>query len=295
MPQSMPEALDYRNLVGKLARLDSEWESLKGMLTFKTPYKDDEPAKSSVASGASPMDTATNVVVGFRGQAAAARGRTGGARTPGPMAVTPRELEAITDKIAITRKDEENDQDKALMGRLMTVERQIHKLTVLVTAFTVLAIALVAALTFLGIRGNLVYGANFHQPQVAAAAQPGSPEAVPPAIDRQAVAAAPVVPAPDRQLPGPTATIPPAEAQPVSAAAQPGETANQVAEVKTAPAAAEPAPRFVGSLTSNKIHTPDCKWAAKISAKNLIAFPSLAAGRERGYIPCPVCRPHEVD
>ena len=37
MSQSMPEVLDYRNLVGKLARIDSEWESLKGMLTFKAP------------------------------------------------------------------------------------------------------------------------------------------------------------------------------------------------------------------------------------------------------------------
>jgi len=45
MSQSMPEVLDYRNLVGKLARLDSEWESLKGLLTFKAPYKNDEPVK----------------------------------------------------------------------------------------------------------------------------------------------------------------------------------------------------------------------------------------------------------
>ncbi len=62
MSQSMPEVLDYRNLVGKLARIDSEWESLKGMLTFKAPYKNDAPAKSPAASDAFPVDMATNVV-----------------------------------------------------------------------------------------------------------------------------------------------------------------------------------------------------------------------------------------
>ena len=48
MSQSMPEVLDYRNLVSKLAHIDSEWESLKGMLTFKVPYKSDEPRKASL-------------------------------------------------------------------------------------------------------------------------------------------------------------------------------------------------------------------------------------------------------
>jgi hypothetical protein len=265
------------------------------MLTFKAPYKNDEPTKSSVAYGASPMDMANNVV-GFPGQAGAAKSQRGGARTHGPMAVTPRELEAITDKIAITRNNVENCQDKTLTDRLMTVEGQIHKLTVLVSAFMVLAIAMVAALTFLGLRGNLVHGAIARQPQeIAAAAHRGSPEALTPAIVRQAASVAPMVPANEQQLSQAPAMIPSGEVQPVSAAATPGATVVTSPEVKTAPAAPEPAPHFVGSLTSNKIHVPECKWAAKINAKNLITFPSLAAAREQGYIPCPVCRPHEAD
>jgi len=76
MSQSMPEVLDYRNLVGKLARIDSEWESLKGMLTFKAPYNHDEPAKSRAAGDAFPVEMANNVV-DFPGPSATAKIQTG--------------------------------------------------------------------------------------------------------------------------------------------------------------------------------------------------------------------------
>jgi hypothetical protein len=46
MSPSMPEVLDYPNLLVKLVRIDSEWESLKGMLTFKGPTGNDDPAKN---------------------------------------------------------------------------------------------------------------------------------------------------------------------------------------------------------------------------------------------------------
>jgi len=119
MSQSMPEVLDYRNLVGKLARIDSEWESLKGMLTFKVPYKKDEPARSRAAYDAFPMDMANNVVE-FPGPSSTAKIQTGCEGIHSTLAVTPRELEAIT------QKNGENGHDKTLMGRLITVERQIH-------------------------------------------------------------------------------------------------------------------------------------------------------------------------
>lgn len=289
MSQSMPEVLDYRNLVGKLARIDSEWESLKGLLTFKVPYKNDEPAKSPAAYDAFPMDMA-NKVVEFPGPSSTVKIQTGCEGIHSPMAVTPRELDAITPK------NGENGHDKTLMERLITVERQIHKLTLHVTAFMTLAIALLAVLTFLGFKDKLVNRSGFRQPQeIAASSNPSSPEAMVPANDRQSATVAPMVPASNRQLSSATEMISPSDPQSVSATAIPVENVGKSSEMETSPAVAEPAPKFVGSMTSNKAHYPDCKWAAKINPKKLITFPSMAAAREQGYISCPVCRPHESD
>jgi len=288
MSQSMPEVLDYRNRVGKLARIDSEWESLKGLLTFRVPYKNDEHAKSPAAHGAFPMDMANNVV-DFPGPSSTAI-QTGGEGIHRPVAITPRELEAIT------QKNGENRHDKTLMGRLLTVERQIHKLTVLVTAVMVLAIGLLAVLAFLGFKDNFVNWSTSRQPhEIAAASNPSSPAAMIPANDRQSATVAPMVPANDHQWSRATEMITPDDQQSVSATAIAGENVGTSSEMKTSPTVAEPAPKFVGSMTSNKAHYPDCKWTATINPKNLITFASMAAAREQGYIPCPVCRPHESD
>ena len=140
MSQSMPEVLEYRNLVGKLARIDN--------------------------------------AVDFSGPSSTAKIQTGVEAIHSLMAVTPRELEAIT------QKNGENGHDKTLMGRLITVGRQIYKLTLLVTVFMTLTIALLAVLTFLGFKGNFVNWSTSRQPQkIAAASNPSTPEAMVPAND----------------------------------------------------------------------------------------------------------------
>jgi hypothetical protein len=48
---------------------------------------------------------------------------------------------------------------------------------------------------------------------------------------------------------------------------------------------------FVGSKTSNKYHNPTCKWVREISPWKKIKFKSATEAQERGYIPCPVCKP----
>jgi hypothetical protein len=48
---------------------------------------------------------------------------------------------------------------------------------------------------------------------------------------------------------------------------------------------------FVGSKTSNKYHFPECKWAKTIRPSHLIIFKSLKDAQDRGYIPCPACKP----
>jgi hypothetical protein len=51
---------------------------------------------------------------------------------------------------------------------------------------------------------------------------------------------------------------------------------------------------YVGSTTSNKYHYPSCKWAKTIKASRLIKFKSVKEAQERGYIPCPVCKPPDL-
>jgi len=159
-----------------------------------------------------------------------------------------------------------------------------------------LAIALLAVLTFLGFKDNLVNWSTSRQPhEIAASSNPSSPEAMVPANDRQSATVAPMVPANDRRLSSATELISSGDPQSASATAIPVENVGKSSEMETSPVVAEPAPKFVGSMTSNKAHYPDCKWAAKINPKKLITFPSMAAAQEQGYISCPVCRPHESD
>ena len=54
---------------------------------------------------------------------------------------------------------------------------------------------------------------------------------------------------------------------------------------------AEAEVEVVGSKTSNKYHYPTCKWVREISPWKLIKFKSATEAQERGYIPCPVCKP----
>jgi hypothetical protein len=271
MSQSIPEVLDYRDLLGKLARIDSEWESLKGLLTFKSPYKDGKPAKNSAVNDESQMDMG-NKVVGFPQPSCHVKTRTkreGGRST---MAVTPMEMEVLSQKIR------ENSHDEMSMERLIKVEKQIHKLTLLVITFMTLTIALFAVLTFLKFKDNLLYRSAFHQPkEMTAPADLAGLEPKVLAKTHQTSSAVPVA----------------SGSQLADAAALPAGKVGKSLETESSPAAAEPAPKFVGSITSNKIHSPDCKWAAKIKPERLITFSSMAEAREQGYIPCPVCQPHE--
>jgi hypothetical protein len=49
--------------------------------------------------------------------------------------------------------------------------------------------------------------------------------------------------------------------------------------------------RYVGSITSNKYHRPDCRYAVKISPENRIWFADALDAQSKGYIPCKVCNP----
>jgi len=53
--------------------------------------------------------------------------------------------------------------------------------------------------------------------------------------------------------------------------------------------------KYVGSATSNKYHYPDCKWVKEIAPERLVTFESAEEAKEKGYIPCPACKPPNSD
>jgi hypothetical protein len=63
------------------------------------------------------------------------------------------------------------------------------------------------------------------------------------------------------------------------------------AEAVSPPRKAEVEGEFVGFKKSNKYHYPTCKWARTRYPAQLLKFKSAAEAQERGYIPCPVCKP----
>ncbi len=48
---------------------------------------------------------------------------------------------------------------------------------------------------------------------------------------------------------------------------------------------------YVGAVTSNKYHYPNCKWVRLIGPQGRITFQSVKEAKEKGYIPCPTCKP----
>jgi hypothetical protein len=81
---------------------------------------------------------------------------------------------------------------------------------------------------------------------------------------------------------------PPAEPGPGTVSASPDDAGSKAS-------VSIPTVKYVGSITSNKYHYPDCKWAKAIQPEKLIGFSSVKEAREKGYIPCPVCRPPVED
>lgn len=84
----------------------------------------------------------------------------------------------------------------------------------------------------------------------------------------------------------PTPTVKAQEPAPEVVSSSPVAASSPEAEVKA---------KYVGSITSNKYHHPDCKWAKTILPERLIGFKSVAEAKEKGYMPCPTCKPSRED
>jgi len=61
--------------------------------------------------------------------------------------------------------------------------------------------------------------------------------------------------------------------------------------IVSAEAVEETETKFVGSTASGKYHFPDCRWAKRISVRNLIEFNSAEEAKNAGYEACKACSP----
>jgi hypothetical protein len=127
------------------------------------------------------------------------------------------------------------------------------------------------------------------QPQESSPGEPQtSPEASPPGKK-----AAPA-PAEDHSaVTGPSQELPPSAAAPKTSALPAGQESLAVTNTPQEPQT--PAVTYVGSITSNKYHYPECKWAKTIIPRKIRVFHSVAEAKKAGYIRCPVCQPPLTD
>ena len=116
-----------------------------------------------------------------------------------------------------------------------------------------------------------------------------SPEASPPDRQKAAPATAEGIPS----LTGPSQEPTPSAAAQETSALPAGQESLPVTNTPQEPKA--PAVTYVGSITSNKYHYPDCKWAKTIIPRKVRVFHSVAEAQKAGYISCPVCRPPLTD
>ena len=188
---------------------------------------------------------------------------------PLPFRVAVSELEADR----IFQKVERINRDVAVMERVDRLERQNRKIVILGSLFMTLVVLMLGVSTFLMFQGNF-----FTRPRLNPN-QPAAGEAVARIPEPQP--AKPVAPIPD-----------PKPAKPLVQ-----ENVPQPVAATVAPPAGTPAPgkTYVGSMTSNRYHYPDCKWAAQIRPRNMRHFANPQEARQRGYRPCPTCQPPRAD
>jgi pilus assembly protein CpaE len=171
---------------------------------------------------------------------------------------------------------------------------QAHRGTIL-AAFCLAVLALIiTALSFFGLRHG--GPSKPHAIEITKSV----PKAVGPASQNPVTDAA--LPAPKTQAPKP---------EPATAVENPPEGESRAASDKLGAVAGPPtpapepsgssstedklSPKYVGSVTSNKYHYPECKWAKTILPEKLIGFNSVEEAQEKGYIRCPTCKPPAED
>jgi len=233
--------------------------------------------------------------------------------TRGQFAVTPREAQSIADRMA------RFDQEAKILERLARLERQNRRLTILNALFCTLMVGFMLVSAFLLLHTNTLDRLNLIQAAKGLIWAPSvdknspSPETAAKPLEVQAQEApkpkeAPVAAATESSRPAdpPTppvrleaaSTISPQETEsPPLTTEAPTPPASQVSPgVASAPQEpATPTIKYVGSITSDKYHYPDCKWAKTIIPRKVRGFTSVAEAKQAGYRQCPTCKPPLTD
>ncbi len=192
--------------------------------------------------------------------------------------VSPLEEEGIIER---ARKSYEETK---ILERLARVESQVRRLTIYGSIFCLLmgAFMFASSLLSLSLRENFALsGKKSRQTirQIIPAQPPekGSRSLKSPDQPGNPVPQEPKTPASDRE----TSALPAdQESLPVSNTPQEPTT---------------PAVTYVGSITSNKYHYPECKWAKTIIPRKVRVFQSVDEAQKAGCIRCPVCQPPLTD
>jgi hypothetical protein len=192
-------------------------------------------------------------------------------------AISPIEADAILQKVQKINSDAE------LMERVIKLEKQNRRITILGSMFMTLVVLILTVFTVLMVQANVFHrGVILQAWQKVDSPKPSSEKERPQVKKPQA--AEPIAQVKDPQAAGPVA--------PPSAP----DRDKSMAPTTNPETAKAPAPvTYVGSSTSNKYHYPDCKWAAKIKPYKLRTFHSVKEAQEKGYIPCPHCMPPGSD
>ena len=270
----MSENLAPRDLMERLARVDSKLEQL---LAHQTLPKDEGLAETQPSHSPDEKFSADILVDDSEDKKIhPAAGFSDRSKNPLPsrVAISAKEVDSIFQKV------EKINQDAEVMERVERLERQNRKIVILGSIFMTVSLLALSVFGYLMVQGNFLNKEAFlHAGQRVDPPHSSSGEAT-------AKVNGPQLPAPI------AAAHDPLPAEPVLKVSDP-----QPVATPTVPNPAEAATpvKYVGSMTSNKYHYPDCKWAKQILPRKLLHFPSSAEARKQGYIPCPTCHPPESD
>ena len=264
----MSDKHQSKDLMEKLARVDNRLEEMCNLLTYQGPQPREALAGSPPAAHRAVYEDPRGYSLDDDEIEEASWLQT---YEQNPLAsrtaITASEAESIIQKV------EKINREAEVLEKVERLERQNRKITILGSMFMTFTLLALAAFAALMVKGNL-----WNPSAILQAFQQGES----PALASQKATAKEEEP----QTAQPAAKVPDP---------QPAKTAAAASDPQPAQAQEVPQVRYVGSVTSNKYHHPNCKWAAQIKPEKLVTFSSVTEARKRGYIPCPSCGPPSRD
>jgi hypothetical protein len=264
-----------RELMERLVRVDSKLEKL---LTSQIVNQKEEPADVlPVPDGGG----AQEIGPALRADDDVPQREDAASLSPKPLkfnaTISPAEADTILQKVQRINNDAE------LMERIIRLEKQNRKITILGSMFMTLVVLILAAFTVLMVQANIFHkGVSRYALEKVDSPKPSAGKETAPVTEPQPAGPLAEV----KESPAAGSVTKESDPKPVESAAPITETKSSK---ETAPV------KYVGSITSNKYHYPNCKWAATIKPYKLRNFSSVKEARENGYIPCPTCRPPGSD